>query len=277
MSLEEVLVHSVLWCEHRSQLRVRTTSKATCEVVRDTLDYLTLDVEQLEDEPRGETYDVASLSAFLARHPRVRRLSLRKAILSSDSLERLLAAAAKPLECDLTLVAPLDWATFSAILRQAAGSVSFSTTLDLQPSSSLSPREVVVAQCYGLHCGRPEVCYRFASPKNRRSCGFDGADDFARLFEGSSRYNCMLLCDAFTVGYAQACRNNGDEISFDVIFEGKGGKKELFLFQLSRQRADPEAVGPPWLVPLEFHDCYMTDGVIPVDVRSMWDGSFLEE
>mmetsp|Transcript_7567 Transcript_7567/g.21267 ORF Transcript_7567/g.21267 Transcript_7567/m.21267 type:complete len:266 (+) Transcript_7567:119-916(+) len=247
-------------------LRFSATSRAAAASLAAALEALTLDAPQgAAGSGPGARRDWPAVCRFLRRHPRLRRLSLRGTRLRAEDLEALLAAAPLVVECDVSFALPLSWPTYNA-LRQRSDlkHVDFRDTLAAQPNPDLSPLEVVVAQAYGLHCGRVDVCFRFASPSNKAMTG--PLERFTRFFEGSSRYSAMLGCESFHVAAADVAPT-ARKVDFLVTFRGKGGGLEhSYAWELSKQTAPEEAAG-----------CWMTDGVIPIDIESMWDGSMAEE
>lgn len=260
---EEHRLLVLLRCSQTDALRFGLASRAAAATLSSALEALALDA------PRGnagfaKARNWAAVSAFLRRHPRVRRLSFRGARIRSEDLESLLTVAPSVVECDVRFALPLSWPSYSALReRPEMRRVAFRDTLAVEPDPDLSPQDVVVAQAYGLHCGRVDVCFRFASPSNKAATG--PLERFGGFFEASSRYQPMLRCESFHLGFAGKHPREA-RMEFQVAFKAKGGRTEHnYVWQLSKQTA-PEVAG-----------CWMTEGVIPIDIESMWDGSMVEE
>ncbi|CAK9093825.1 Hypothetical protein SCF082_LOCUS44118 [Durusdinium trenchii] len=156
----------------------------------------------------------------------------------------------------------------------AAGSTrpgQISHTLSVQPSPKLTPREVVITQAYALHCGRVDVCFRFASPLNKLMTG--PFERFARLFEAPSRYSAMLGCERFFVeeDRLECSRNLRRDLrqTFVVTFWNSESPRssstsQSYMWELSLSKVDSG-------------ECWCTDSVVPIDMESFWDGSLLED
>uniref|UniRef100_A0A7S4WBE8 Uncharacterized protein n=1 Tax=Alexandrium monilatum TaxID=311494 RepID=A0A7S4WBE8_9DINO len=268
---EEIRLLVLLYCSQADSLRFGASCRAASSTLASTLEVLVLDVMRAVPQDTSEyckKRDWPAVCRFLLRHTRVRRLSLRGTQLHAKVLEALLLTAPSVVECDVAFALPLRWPAYSALRqRPELQKLAFSDTLAVEPGPELSPQEVVIAQAYGLHAGRVDVCFRFASPANKAMTG--PLERFALFFEGSSRYSAMLRCESFSVdgGHSLTSGPAGKPcVEFEVEFRDKDeGSGHLFAWKLSRQTA-PEVAG-----------CWMTDGVIPLDIESMWDGSMTED
>mmetsp|Transcript_16440 Transcript_16440/g.51456 ORF Transcript_16440/g.51456 Transcript_16440/m.51456 type:complete len:273 (+) Transcript_16440:134-952(+) len=270
---EEHWLLILLRCRQAERVRFRVASRGAAAALCTVLDELVLD----------GPHDSASSSAaaggagrrwkaactFLGQHPRVRRLSLRGARLTTEELGSMLAAAPGIAHCDVTFALPLSWPSYLALQRQPElRHVHFQDALAATPRAGLLPREVVIAQAYGLHAGRVDVCFRFASPSNKAATG--PLERFSSFFEGPTRYRAMLGCKSFSVGPevasdSAAGQQSKARVTLQVQFIDQDGLEHLYLWELSLQ------------VDLPVAGCWMTDGVVPINIESMWDGSMLEE
>lgn len=254
----------LLRCGQADALRFRATSRAGAAAVRAALSELVLEKCGIGGAPEGRAPCWAAAAALLKALPNVRRLGLRGARLTGEELGALLCAAPAVVECDVSLALPLEWPSYSALrVEPWLSGVRFIDSLGLEPGPALTPREVVSVQAYGLHCRRVDVCFRFASPANRAATG--PLERFATFFEGSSRYSVMLGCQSFSVGEQEVHILKGKS-SVSIMFEESGTARQLhFIWQLSRQ-------GPG-----SVEGCWMTDGVVPLEIEALWDGSLLDE
>ncbi|CAJ1407591.1 unnamed protein product [Effrenium voratum] len=189
--------------------------------------------------------------------------------LTQELLMELRRLAPRVQSWDVRFAMPLPWTCLEQWLRQEAQKGDSTRTqvlhtLGAHPSPELTPREVVVAQAYALHCGRIDVCFRFTSHLNRLMTG--PLERFARLFDAPSRYAIMVGCERFAV---EDTAKEGAAQCFVVTFWGApqspGGreKSQSYIWQLSCGQMDD--------------GCWSTDSVVPLDIDSFWDGSFLEE
>lgn len=257
------------FCSQAEQLRVRVTSRAFKATLHSLLETLVL--ETVTERPLKPGCSAAkdgerwtAVRSFLSCHSKIRRISLRGAQLSVDELKILLATIPSIAEVDVTFALPLAWPEFSAFRDCCALCVH--DTLAAEPEPRHAPRDVVVAQAYGLHCHRVDVCFRFASPANKAQTG--PLERFAQFFEGPSRFSSMLGCQSFHIdaehlhGVRAGYRARA---TFQLTFVTKEGKEFYFAWELSRQ------------IEKEYRGCWMTDGVVPMDLEAMWDGSMAEE
>mmetsp|Transcript_18592 Transcript_18592/g.43441 ORF Transcript_18592/g.43441 Transcript_18592/m.43441 type:complete len:265 (-) Transcript_18592:168-962(-) len=252
-------------CSQAEQLAVRVASRSASSSAGLAIEELRLATSCLA-EP------TTRLCHFLKQLP-LRRLSLRGVEkLSVAILAELLRASPRCQVYDVRFALPLPWPLFGPWLEglRAKGR-QLVHTLNVAPSPSLLPREVIIAQAYSLHCGQIEGCFRFASPGNKIMTG--PLSRFAKMFDPPSRYSIMVGCDHFTV--------DDEEVSMDLqvrsfrvtFWQGEKSpltspeSQQAFLWQLSLQQ-DPYTT---------LNNCWMTDAVVPLDIESLWDGSFLDE
>eukprot|EP00747_Dinoflagellata_sp_TGD_P179463 gnl/TRDRNA2_/TRDRNA2_30298_c0_seq1.p1 gnl/TRDRNA2_/TRDRNA2_30298_c0~~gnl/TRDRNA2_/TRDRNA2_30298_c0_seq1.p1 ORF type:complete len:282 (+),score=30.46 gnl/TRDRNA2_/TRDRNA2_30298_c0_seq1:67-912(+) len=275
----QVQVPVLLCCDQTAHLRLRAASRDSAAAVRGVLVQLRVEFSApavSSTKPAAYVLRWQAVCSFLRAHPGVRHLSLRGAQLTSQQLDILLQAAPALTSCDVTLALPLSWPSYSEIRAQHSA-VAFQDTLCLQPHPSLSTRDVVVAQAYALHCGRIDVCFSFASPANAAATG--PLARFEQFFKPPSRYGAMLFCETFHVAQEERDTRAGrQQAMLQVTFIEKGsGLEHRYLWNLSLQGADDAGSCPPNSVTSEVAGCWMTDGVVPLDIESLWDGSLLDE
>ena len=115
-----------------------------------------------------------------------RNISFRSDFFHEIELGVARRAAPRCRSWDVRFCWRLPWRCLEPWLLESQGSgQQIFHSLLVQPSPSLSPLEVVTAQAYALHCGRVDVCFRFASPLNKLMTG--PLERFLRLFEAPSR------------------------------------------------------------------------------------------
>lgn len=271
---EELRLLFISFCSQSEQLRFRATSRASAATLQSLLETLVLDAGPLPLlRRRGAADDVNSsdrwkaVRSFLSHHTKIRSISLRGAKVSVDELSNLFAAAPNIAEVDVTFALPLAWPEFSVFRSHCAFRVY--DTLEAEPEARHTPREVVVAQAYGLHSRRIDVCYRFASPANKAQTG--PLIRFAQFFEAPGRFSSMLGCKSFRIDSEQLhgrALGDGDKPSraiFQLTFVTTTGAEFFFAWELSLQIGN------------QYNGCWMTDGVVPMDIEAMWDGSMAEE
>eukprot|EP00419_Tripos_fusus_P062858 CAMPEP_0172911466 /NCGR_PEP_ID=MMETSP1075-20121228/186583_1 /TAXON_ID=2916 /ORGANISM="Ceratium fusus, Strain PA161109" /LENGTH=268 /DNA_ID=CAMNT_0013769787 /DNA_START=44 /DNA_END=850 /DNA_ORIENTATION=+ len=266
---EEHRLLFIPFCNQSEQLRVRATSRAFTTTLQSLLETLLLDAAP--DRPlrlrcaaaeAGQRWK--AVRSFLSYHTKIRRISLRGAKLSVDELSDLLAAAPSIVEVDVTFALPLAWREFSEFRNRCA--FRLYDTLEAKPEARHTPRDVVVAQAYGLHCHRVDVCFRFASPANKARTG--PLERFVQFFESPSRFSSMLGCKSFHIDSEQLHGRydlQRARATFQLTFVTKEGQEFFFAWELSRQ------------VEQLYRGCWMTDGVVPMDLEAMWDGTMAEE
>jgi hypothetical protein len=120
------------------------------------------------------------------------------------------------------------------------------------PNASLSPADVVKTQLAGLADAAGDgvgilQCYVFASPKNRSITG--PLDHFGRMVR-EGPFVCLARPLATLVGRADI-RGDAAKVLATVVDES--GNFHAFAFILSKQTEKP------------FVDCWMTEGVYPVE------------
>lgn len=206
------------------------------------------------------------LVVLLKALPNLRHLDLRGVGISAEGLSELRRALPRCKSWDLRFCWRLPWQYLESWLCEARGTDrQISHSLTVTPSPDLTPLQVVLVQAYALHSGRIDVCFRFASPLNKLMTG--PYERFSRLFDPPSRYSMMLGCDRFQVEEEKGPEHHFRR-SFVVTFWNSSSsprsKTQSYLWQLSRSQMEE---GAPWC----------TDSVVPIDMDSFWDGSFLEE
>ena len=121
--------------------------------------------------------------------------------------------------------------------------------ISLQPSPSLTPRQVVTFQLNALRQASDagiSATFRFASPENRRVTG--PVEHFARLFD-SAQYQPMLNNRGTEV---KLVSNDGFNAKLLAGVVDQSGELHWYSFRLSRQSEPP------------YENCWMTDAVLAV-------------
>lgn len=199
---------------------------------------------------RGFPQEFEVLMRQLRRLPSLRRLQLRRAEgMEACALEALLGAAVGVTEVDVVLALPMKWPAYNSV-QQRHSRVYFVDTLSLEPSPELSPNDVVVAQAYALHAGRPDICFRFASTGNQAVTG--PVDRFRELFSEPSRYAVMNGCSKFEL--VQPPIVNRSEATCLVLFE-RWSDAQFRLFQ--------------WVLSRQADGCWATDSVLEASSHEM--------
>ena len=172
----------------------------------------------------------------------------------SRPLARILVIAAAGTVLLWWVLNPSDWSRLSAGLqaaREAMGAQS-----ELRPRPAYPPDKVVRIQIEALGDNdRPhpdagiETAFRFASPANRKVTG-----PLPRFIEmvHNPAYRPMLNHRGARYG---KLKREGDQATQPVILKSRDGSRVGYLFELSRQTEAP------------FKDCWMTDSVMPFEVR----------
>lgn len=216
--------------------------------------------------------EVPTAQKVVKRLSRLELLSFQRATpFNANDLESIIDAVSPThaLCIDMTLAMPLLWPGVRALQEKVKEGfmIRFLDTLQLRPSPSLSAVDVVTTQAYGLHAGRVDVCFAFASPQNAEATG--PLERFEQFFHvPSSPYSCMLHCDRFeTEELPTASGNIMSAQSFLVKFWAAGSSVPvLFQWNVTKQEEN------------EFEGCWMTDAVVQTtpDVL-LWGDAFLEE
>ncbi len=138
---------------------------------------------------------------------------------------------------------------FLVLLFLVYSSLSQAQNLDLQPSASLTPTEVVDFQLTALknvENGGIEATFRFASPANKKVTG--PLSKFSGLFE-SEQYKPMLNHRGTEI---KTVSNDGYTAELLAGVVDQSGDLHWYRFRLSRQQEAP------------FKNCWMTDAVMAV-------------
>jgi hypothetical protein len=130
--------------------------------------------------------------------------------------------------------------------------------LDLAPSPTLTPQQVVEIQLGGLadnaewgHNRGIALTFRFASPGNKKMTG--PLPRFIRMVRGPT-YGALVDHRSAQIGPVQM--RHGRAL-LPVLVEDRGGEDRGFVWVLGRQTEG------------RFADCWMTDAVYPVDASEM--------
>jgi Domain of unknown function (DUF4864) len=125
---------------------------------------------------------------------------------------------------------------------------------DLTPRPELSPEEVVRYQAEALqHNDEPrldagiERAFRFASPSNKQMTG--PLEKFIRIVK-SPPYSPMLNSVSSSIVGSEV---KDDQARIAVHFVAADGRRATYIFVLSKQNEG------------EFNNCWMTDGVAPLE------------
>jgi hypothetical protein len=145
-------------------------------------------------------------------------------------------------------------AVFSVLLLVWASVSGLAQVTDLTPRPELSPEQVVQYQVEALqHNDEPkadagiERAFRFASPSNKQMTG--PLEKFIRIVK-SPVYSSMLNSVSSSIVGSDV---KDDQARFAVHFVAADGRQVTFVFVLSKQNEG------------EFNNCWMTDGVAPLD------------
>ena len=138
----------------------------------------------------------------------------------------------------------LAWAPGSGLAQVA----------DLTPRPELSPEQVVRYQADALqHNDEPKMdagierAFRFASPSNKAMTG--PLEKFIRIVKGPA-YSSMLNSVSSSIVGSEV---KDDQARFAVHFVTADGRQVTYIFVLSKQNEG------------EFNNCWMTDGVAPLE------------
>jgi hypothetical protein len=138
----------------------------------------------------------------------------------------------------------LAWVSVSGLAQVA----------DLTPRPELSPEQVVQYQAEALqHNDEPktdagiERAFRFASPSNKQMTG--PLEKFIRIVK-SPIYSPMLNSVSSSIVGSDV---KDDQARFAVHFVAADGRQVTYIFVLSKQNEG------------EFNNCWMTDGVAPLE------------
>jgi hypothetical protein len=144
------------------------------------------------------------------------------------------------------------WKAFLGVLLISMD-VSIAQAPELNPSPQLSPEEVVRFQITALqHNDDPhsdagiERTFRFASPSNKSVTG--PLEHFVRIVKSAAYLPMINSQDSAVIG----SRINGEKARVVVRITPEKGPQQMYLFLLTKQQTG------------EFADCWMTDGVVPV-------------
>lgn len=225
--------------EQRQALKCRTVSRSWEQGAA-------LATEQLQCEVNSST-KLDSLIKCLKRLLCLRRLDFQSSPdLRAEDLGRLIEAVHHLEEVDVTLARPLEWPSYKELLHKFS-SIRFVDVLTQCPHPKLTPWEVIFTQCYGLHAGRIDVCFAYASEKNRQATG--PLERFTAFFQEPSSYSIMMHSEWFELGDIV-----GRESTATCVVEfGKQGHRRLFNWELSCQ---PD-------------DCWATDSVTEASWHDM--------
>lgn len=123
------------------------------------------------------------------------------------------------------------------------------------PSAQWQPVQVVGFQLEALRTNKPAndkgiaAAYRFASPSNKAAIG--GVKNFGQLLHGG--YTDMLT---HTAAKLQTVKIEGDQAVIGVTLTLPGDITHKYFFILGRNHGAP------------CDDCWLTDGVIPLQERT---------
>ncbi len=135
------------------------------------------------------------------------------------------------------------------VLLFSGGLAQASEALNLQPSPTLTPKDVVDFQLNALKQNSADgisATFRFASPANRKMTG--PVTRFAKLFD-SPQYLPMLNNQGTDI---KLVRNDGSTAELIAGVVDPGGELYWYRFLLSRQSESP------------YENCWMTDAVMAV-------------
>jgi Domain of unknown function (DUF4864) len=145
-------------------------------------------------------------------------------------------------------------AAVSLLLLASASVIGLAQIADLTPRPELSPEQVVQYQVDALqHNDEPksdagiERAFRFASPSNKQMTG--PLEKFIRIVK-SPAYSSMLNCVSSSIVGSEV---KDDQARFAVHFVAADGRQVTYIFVLSKQNEG------------EFNNCWMTDGVAPLE------------
>jgi hypothetical protein len=152
---------------------------------------------------------------------------------------------ANRMACKIAAVAflLLVWASVAGLAQVA----------DLTTRPELSPERVVQYQADALqHNDEPKVdagierAFRFASPSNKQMTG--PLEKFVQIVK-SPAYSAMLNSVSSSIVGSEV---KDDQARFTVHFVAADGRQVTYIFVLSKQNEG------------EFNNCWMTDGVAPL-------------
>ena len=145
-------------------------------------------------------------------------------------------------------------AAVSLLLLAWASVSGLAQIVDLTPQPELSPEQVVQYQAEALqHNDEPkpdagiERAFRFASPSNKQMTG--PLEKFIRIVK-SPIYSPMLNSVSSSIVGSDV---KDDQARFAVHFVAADGRQVTYIFVLSKQNEG------------EFNNCWMTDGVAPLE------------
>ncbi len=138
--------------------------------------------------------------------------------------------------------------SIAAIVLLLCSTISLAQNLDLQPSPSLTPKDVVNFQLTALQDADNGISatFRFASPANKKVTG--PLSRFSALFD-SPQYQPMLNHRGTEI---KLVSNNGLTAELLAGVVDQSGDLHWYRFQLSKQVSAP------------FQNCWMTDAVMAV-------------